>query len=143
MDINKQHFNFIPYNQNLKEKAKENRKNPTKPEIKIWNELLRKKFIDYKFLRQKPINNFILDFYCSKLLFAIEIDGDSHYKDQNYDFKRTNILNNLGIKIIRYTNLEIMKNIEGVYLNLMEEIRLREKELKPSKSPLSGRLEEN
>ena len=135
MNINKQHFNFIPYNQNLKEKARKNRKNSTKPEIKIWNEILKEKFIGYKFLRQKPINNFILDFYCSKILLAIEIDGDSHYEKENYDFKRTNILNNLGIKIIRYTNLEIIKNIEGVYLNLIREIQLREKELRNPPSP--------
>jgi hypothetical protein len=57
---------FLPYNINLTTLARENRKNPTKAESKIWNEVLRmRQFADYKFLRQKPIDNYIVDFYCS------------------------------------------------------------------------------
>ncbi|PIS32075.1 endonuclease, partial [Candidatus Peregrinibacteria bacterium CG08_land_8_20_14_0_20_41_10] len=69
---------FIPYNQKLITKAKENRKNPTPAEKKMWYEILNSNKTGYRFLRQKPISNFILDFYCPKLLLAIEIDGDTH-----------------------------------------------------------------
>jgi len=67
--------------------------------------------MEYRFLRQKPIDCFILDFYCSKLLLGIEVDGSSHDNKQEYDEARTGRLNFLGIKIIRYTNEVILKDI--------------------------------
>lgn len=111
---------FVHYNKNLTEFARENRKNPTAAEIKMWNGVLRMRhFADYKFLRQKPIGGFIVDFYCSALRLAIEIDGDSHAEALAYDAARTAALNALGIAVVRYTNDEILKNIEGVYDDLM------------------------
>ncbi|MCK5332325.1 endonuclease domain-containing protein [Candidatus Parcubacteria bacterium] len=121
---------FIPYNKSLTEKARENRKNPTKAEKKIWYEILQDKEFDrYKFIRQKPLDNFIVDYYCSELLFAIEIDGDSHAQQINYDISRTEKLNKLGIKIVRYTNFEILDNIAGVYDDLKIKVGERKKEL--------------
>ncbi|MCK5412772.1 MAG: endonuclease domain-containing protein [Candidatus Pacebacteria bacterium] len=117
---------FIPYNRNLTKKARENRKNPTKAEKKIWYEVLKnKEFNSYKFIRQKPLDNFIVDFYCSELLFAIEIDGDSHLEQIDYDKSRTKKLNQFGIKIVRYTNFEILDNIEGVYDDLKKRVEKR------------------
>ena len=67
------------YNNNLTELARENRKNQTEAEKRLWIEVLRNKKMDgYKFTRQKPIENYILDFYCSKLKLGIEVDGSSH-----------------------------------------------------------------
>ena len=63
-------------------------------------------------------------------MLGIEIDGDTHAEQTEYDFKRTNVLNNFGIKIIRYNNSDIMQNIEGVYDNLIQAIKQREDELK-------------
>ncbi|MCK5266601.1 MAG: DUF559 domain-containing protein [Spirochaetes bacterium] len=121
---------FIPYNKNLTKKARENRKDPTKSEKKMWYEILRdKEFDSYKFIRQKPLDNFIVDFYCSELLLAIEIDGDSHSEQIEYDISRTKKLNQFGIKIIRYTNFEILRNIERVYDDLKVKIRKRREEL--------------
>ncbi|KKP40168.1 MAG: 3-phosphoshikimate 1-carboxyvinyltransferase, 3-phosphoshikimate 1-carboxyvinyltransferase [Candidatus Peregrinibacteria bacterium GW2011_GWF2_33_10] len=132
---------YISYNSKLKEFAKQNRNNPTRPESKIWYEILcEDKLNGYRFLRQKPINNFILDFYCSKLLLGIEIDGESHSEQIEYDHIRTELLNNYNIKIIRYSNNEVMENIEGVYEDLNEQIKNRKKELKSPKSPLSRGL---
>jgi very-short-patch-repair endonuclease len=109
----------LPYNKNLTECARENRKNPTKAESKIWNEVLRmRQFAEYKFLRQKPIDNYIVDFYCSELCLVIEIDGDSHAEAIEYDAERTNILESLGLTVVRYTNNEVLRNIEGVYDDL-------------------------
>lgn len=113
----------LPYNKNLTERARENRKNPTKAESKIWNEVLRmRQFADYKFLRQKPIDNFIVDFYCSELRLVIEIDGDSHAKTVEYDAERTKVLQALGLTVVRYTNVDVIRNIQGVYVDLIEKI---------------------
>jgi len=107
---------FIPYNKKLTTLARENRKNPTAAEIKMWNEVLRMRhFEKLKFLRQKPIGNYILDFYCAELHLAIEIDGDTHAFTEEYDAARTAALNALGISIVRYTNDEVLNNLEGVY----------------------------
>ena len=79
-------LNFIEYNRCFRDYARENRKNQTKQEWIFWNMVLKdKKFIWYKFTRQKPIWSFILDFYCSKLLLWIEIDGWYHQKRIEYD----------------------------------------------------------
>ncbi len=118
-------FGFIQYNKKLTALARENRKNPTAPERKMWNEVLRMRhFADYKFSRQKPIADFIVDFYCSELRLAIEIDGDTHPEAVKYDAARTAALNATGITVVRYANDEVLKNLSGVYDDLMRRIAL-------------------
>jgi very-short-patch-repair endonuclease len=117
---------YIPYNTNLKELSRTNRKNPTKAEKKIWNEVLRnKQFEKLKFHRQKPIDQYIVDFYCPELMLVIEIDGDSHLgKDvEEHDENRTIDLEQYGIKVIRYTNGQILNNIEFVKNDLLQKIK--------------------
>ena len=115
---------FIPYNQKLIEVARENRKNPTQAEKKLWLKVLKgKQFENYKFLRQKPLDNFIADFYCAELLLIIEIDGDSHAKQREYDTLRSEKLEAYGIKVVRYTNDDVLSNIEGVYQDLKKRIK--------------------
>ncbi len=107
---------FIPYDPKLTTLARANRKNPTPAEQKIWYEVLRaRQFSAYKFLRQKPIARFIVDFYCAALRWVIEIDGDSHAEDPAYDIERTQILQRYGLTVIRFTNHDVMHNISGVY----------------------------
>ncbi|MDD5033884.1 MAG: endonuclease domain-containing protein [Methylococcaceae bacterium] len=114
---------FLPYEKTLTPLARENRKNPTPAESKMWNEVLRKRqFADYKFLRQKPIASYIVDFYCSKLRWVIEIDGDTHAETTEYDLERTKTLNVYGLTVIRYANQEVLCNIEGVYQDLAHRI---------------------
>jgi very-short-patch-repair endonuclease len=114
---------FLPYNKNLAARARENRKNPTKAESKIWNEVLRmRRFAGYKFLRQKPIDNYIADFYCSELQLVVEVDGDSHAEAIEYDRERTKVLEALGLTVARYSNYEVVHNIEGVYEDLSRRI---------------------
>lgn len=121
---------FLPFRKDLKMKARENRKNLNKPESRLWYEILsNKKLLGYRFLRQKPILNYILDFFCPKLKVGIEIDGESHDEHIEYDKKRTSNLNEIGIKLIRYSNAEVMCNLDGVYLDLEEKIKKREEEL--------------
>ncbi len=128
---------YLPYNPELTEKARENRKNPTPAEKKLWFDLLQnKRFRGLKFSRQKPLDNYIVDFYCAELMLAIEVDGDTHAEQEQYDQTRTNQLNNLGVQIIRYSNTDVLNNLEGVYEELLKCVSAR----KPPKSPLSGGL---
>jgi very-short-patch-repair endonuclease len=83
----------------------------------------------YRFLRQKIINSFILDFYCSKLKLAIEIDGWYHQNQEAYDRYRTEVLGDCGIKVIRYTNDDIQYRLNWVIEDLKEEISIREREV--------------
>lgn len=122
---------YIPYDQDLNQFARENRKEMTKPERKIWYYVLARKQTGYKFTRQKPIRDYIIDFYCAELRLGIEIDGDSHPYQEDYDRRRTQILESDGIKLVRYWNNDVMANIEGVYDDLMENIAQRKMELLP------------
>lgn len=113
----------LPYNKNLTALARENRKNPTAAERKIWGELLRmRQFAHFKFLRQKPLAGYIVDFYCSELQLVIEIDGDSHAETIEYDAERTKVLEALGLTVVRYTNAEVLQNIQGVFDDLIEKV---------------------
>src|SRR5690242_15943608 len=87
----------LPYNPKLVERAKELRKNMTPAEKKLWCEYLRD--FQFRVFRQRPINHFIVDFYCPTLQLVIEIDGDSHFTDEgkDYDIDRTNILEGYGL----------------------------------------------
>lgn len=121
---------YIPYNTSLTDYAKENRKQSTKQEWIFWNLVLKKKnFFWYKFRRQKVIWSFILDFYCSKLLLWIEIDGWYHNETQDYDEVRDSEINKRWIAVIRFTNEDIDRNLEWVVCELEEIIKEREKEL--------------
>jgi very-short-patch-repair endonuclease len=104
----------LPYNQKLVERAKELRKNMTPAEKKLWNEYL--KNFKFRVFRQRPIDNFIVDFYCPSLKLVIEVDGDSHFtpEGQEHDLKRTNILQGYGLRIVRFTNNEVLNNFESV-----------------------------
>ena len=114
---------YIPYNKALTQKARENRKNPTPPEKKLWYEVLGNKRLDnLKFTRQKPLDEYIVDFYCAELMLVIEIDGDTHADQEQYDKRRTENLNKYGIEVIRYTNAEVLNNLEGVYQDLSKRI---------------------
>ena len=103
------------YSQNNKQLARQLRSNMTKEEKTLWYRYLRN--CNVRFLRQKPIGNFIVDFYCPKLHLVIELDGSQHYSDKGiqYDNKRTKELMEYGIKaVIRIPNNEINYNLAGV-----------------------------
>ena len=90
------------------------RKNPTPAEKKLWQDYL--KNLSIRILRQKPIDRFIVDFYCATYKIAIEVDGQQHYTKEGlaYDTERSAILSNYGIKIIRFTNEEVTNNFDVV-----------------------------
>jgi very-short-patch-repair endonuclease len=107
-------FYHLPYNRALLEKARELRKNPTPAEKKLWHQCLRT--FEHRVLRQRPIIEYIVDFYIPALGLVLEIDGDSHFTEEGIanDAKRTRELENLGLRVVRFTNGEILESLEGV-----------------------------
>ena len=104
---------IIPYNPKLRELARKLRNNSTVTEILMWKYLRKKQMFGYDFDRQKPIDNYIVDFYCKELMLAIEIDGESHYgKEEKDDYKDIR-LKSLGVTVIRFDDLEVKYNTEG------------------------------
>ncbi len=92
----------------------------TVAEKKLWYSFL--KDFSFRVLRQKPINNFIVDFYCAKLQLVIEVDGDSHYTNEvkDYDEERTQILEGYGLKVIRFSNDQVLNEFDGVCQRIKE-----------------------
>lgn len=116
---------IIPYNPNNKNFARQNRNqyNMTESEWKIWNIVLKKDKTWYRFLRQKLIWNYILDFYCHKLKLWIEIDGTSHDSKIEEDETRTEYLNSQWIEIIRYKNDEVLYHLDAVIRDIDKKIK--------------------
>ncbi|MCA2726170.1 MAG: endonuclease domain-containing protein [Microcystis sp. M048S1] len=113
MTLNNSDFH-LPYNTALVARAKELRKNMTLAEKKLWYSYL--KNFKFKVLRQRPIDHFIVDFYCPSLKLVIEIDGDTHFTDEGkaYDKERTARLESYGLKVIRFTNSQVLRNFDAV-----------------------------
>jgi len=117
---------FINYNSSLKTNVKKLRQNATVAEKKLWYEFLRGH--RHRFVRQKAIGDYIIDFYCQKLKLGIEIDGGTHLgnKDEEYDKKRTYELSQLGIEIIRFWNNDVLKGLGEVENIIENKIRKRQ-----------------
>ncbi len=107
---------IIPYNPILKDRAKTLRKNMTFPEVLLWNELKQKKMCGFDFDRQRPIDQFIVDFYCKDMMLAIEVDGSSHDSEeaQLRDEIRQTRLESLGVRFLRFSNQEILTSMKTV-----------------------------
>ena len=109
---------IINYKPELKELAKKLRKNSTFSEVLLWNKLKRKQMKGYDFHRQKPINNYIVDFFCEELVLAIEIDGETHFDQLKKDEIRQGNIEKLGISFLRFGDLQVKKNIAGVVMEI-------------------------
>lgn len=108
----------IYYDPKLKQLARELRNNSTLAEIMLWNEIKGRKLRGYQFMRQKPIDKYIVDFFCSKLKLIIEIDGESHIGKEEYDRKRQEDLESLGLSFLRFDDLEVRYNLDNVIKTL-------------------------
>jgi len=135
-------INFKEYNRANIDRSREMRKNQTSAEKKVWENVLKLRPLWYKFLRQKPINSFILDFYCAKLLLAIELDGKYHKETEEYDLERDTNLHKKWIEVIRYRNEDVLWSPDKTYKKMMDAIYNREREIKklPSSPPWQGRI---
>ena len=118
---------FIPYKQENNAFAKYNRLHPTKAESKIWEEYLKWRPCWYKFTRQKPLEALIVDFYCTKLMLVIEVDGDSHIGRWYYDEIKEAKLAEYGILVRGYTNTEVLNDMNYIQRDLEKCIQEREK----------------
>ena len=105
---------FTGYDKKLKSRADELRKNMTQQEWNLWYFYLRNHRL--KWYRQRIIDRFIVDFYCHAAKLVIEIDGKQHYTDQGivYDTERTQGLQGYGLKVLRYTNQQLVDNFQEV-----------------------------
>lgn len=102
------------YNKTLLSYAKSNRKEDNDAEHHLWYYLRNRRLGGYKFRRQFPVNNYILDFYCSEKKIAIELDGSQHTEHEFYDKRRDDQLKKLGITILRFWDIDVFRNIAGV-----------------------------
>lgn len=115
---------FHEYIENLKDIGRLLRKRQTDAEKLLWTKLRRKQIRRYQFLRQKPVGGYIVDFYCNKANLVIEIDGGQHCENSGIesDRKRDEFLRNLGLRVMRFTNIDVLKNIDGVVAKIYNEI---------------------
>jgi very-short-patch-repair endonuclease len=100
----------------LQERAKQLRQEQTPAERKLWSRLRHKQLYGLKFRRQHPIGHFVVDFCCVQQALVVEIDGDSHSAQEEYDQKRTTWLEDRGYRVIRFTNRQVEHQI-GAVLN--------------------------
>ena len=98
------------------------RQNQTDAEKLLWSKLRNKQMKGLKFFRQYGVGKYILDFYCPKLRLAIEVDGGQHYMDEgkSYDLIREQELTLLGIKTFRFSNIEVLKELDAVLAKIWE-----------------------
>ncbi len=110
----------------LKQTARKLRNNCTEAEFKLWQHLKRKQIGELQFYRQRPLGKYIVDFYCPKIKLVIEIDGGQHYFEGEIvkdDIIREEYLKNiLELKIIRFTNIEVIQNMSAVIDKIIETI---------------------
>jgi very-short-patch-repair endonuclease len=119
------------YNRKLKKLARTLRSNMTDTERLLWSRIRRKQLKGYQFYRQKPVGDYIVDFYCPSARIIIEVDGSQHYEEEGLrkDKLRDEYLKRLGFHIIRIPSSEVFTNIDGVVSEIYD--RLPEKSPRP------------
>ena len=131
----------ITYKKGLKQLASELRQQCTQSEAKLWEQLKGRKVAGHKFLRQKPIGDYIADFYCKELHLAIELDGLSHDSEEvmDKDAVKERYLNSLGIRVLRFPDGEVMNDMRIVLREIkfviQERVSIYGKKIPP---PLDG-----
>lgn len=117
--INRNFIDDLPYNKDLKEKARALRKSRNLAEVLFWNEVKKSKFHNLDFDRQRVVGNYIVDFYVKSLGLVIEIDGCSHDFKQERDKERQDFIESLSIRFFRVSDYDVRKNMPWV-LNELE-----------------------
>ncbi|MDR2654802.1 MAG: DUF559 domain-containing protein [Oscillospiraceae bacterium] len=128
LDSRRKFINYaaLPFNPNLKERARELRKAGNLCEIIMWRQFHKGNFKAYDFDRQKIIGNYIVDFFCVNCLCVIEIDGSSHNGKEEYDEERDAFFKSLGLNVIHIKAADVLHNLSGVMKMLREHHDLSE-----------------
>ena len=92
----------------------------TLSEILLWQQIKGKQLLGYDFHRQKPIDEYVVDFYCPRLKLILEIDGDSHAGKEESDKIRQEKLESLGLTVLRFWDLDVKANVDGIVGQLKE-----------------------
>ncbi|WMP16886.1 endonuclease domain-containing protein [Thiothrix lacustris] len=118
---------MLDYNSNLRDPARDLRKNQTDAENILWAKLRRKQLCGVQFYRQKPIGGFIVDFYCAAAKLVVELDGKHHTEESQmaYDQERTQQLEVFGLHILRFSNQSIFQNTDAVVATIQSTLLLR------------------
>jgi very-short-patch-repair endonuclease len=105
------------------QRRKELRQAATDAELRLWKHLRAHRFSELKFRRQHPIGSYIVDFYCHQKSLVIEVDGSQHYENGGlaYDRERTAFLEAQGLRVLRFTNVEVLTETDGVLATIWEE----------------------
>ena len=116
-------YNYTNYNPDLQNLARNLRNNMTRQEKRLWYEFL--KTYPVRLYRQRPICGYIVDFYCAKAKLIIELDGSQHFTEGGleYDEIRSDLLEELGLEVIRYTNPQIDKEFEVVCTDIDNKVK--------------------
>ena len=101
-------------------------------EVLLWQNLRKKQLLGYDFDRQKPIDNYIVDFFCNELMLVIEIDGVSHEGRNEEDDMRQSKLESLGVRFLRFYDSDVKGNMQGVVTAIEEWIKVNEPTPNPS-----------
>jgi len=107
---------MLPYGRQLKQNARELRSHMTDAEQKLWYRLRRKQINGWQFYRQKPIGQYIVDFYSPEAGLVVELDGSQHFEPEHQaaDQKRDTYLAGLGLRVLRFDNRQVLLEIDGV-----------------------------
>jgi len=120
---------MLRYNTNLKDKARQLRKNLTDSESVLWSRLRSKQLMGIQFYRQKPVGNYIVDFFAPGAKLVIEIDGSQHVQGDHIqrDKSRDEYLVELGLKVLRFNSNEVLKAtdavVEDIYQTMIEQLK--------------------
>ena len=116
---------IIHYDPRLKEIARKLRNEASLAEKLLWRHLKGKQMLGYDFHRQKPIDQYIVDFFCNELMLAVEIDGESHYgyEQVERDKIRQRNLEQTGVRFLRFTNEDVKRNVQGVLVKIKDWIK--------------------
>ena len=116
---------MLPFNSKLKPLARKLRTSMTDAEQLFWSRVRRKQIENFQFYRQKNIGQYIVDFYCPSGKLIVEIDGGQHYENEGMkkDQERDRYLQNLGFTVQRFSDIDVLKNIDGVVETIHEQLK--------------------
>ena len=123
-----------------KEKRRELRRSMPSPEVLLWSRLNRRQLVGVKFRRQHSIGPFVVDFYCPAAKVAIELDGETHFRDGavEYDAERQAYIERFGIRVLRFGNRDVFSNLDGVLSDIIRALTEAGVVEDPEKTPPSS-----